>query len=149
MRKLNMAIGAAALAGASVMGGCLVGGSSSVRSSGTYVSGETLALIDEGQSTERELLDLLGAPSRTMRHHDGRTIYAYQYTMDAKSSGGVFLIAGGSSRARVERTTYFEITDGVVTRFWTDGAGDDARSWAKDAERDCDEPAPDDFEEVS
>ena len=145
MNGVHALIGAAALACATTMGGCLANGSSSVKSSGQYVSKDTLALIESGASSERELLDLLGRPSRTMHHHDGRTIYVYDYKLDAKASGGVFLFVAGSSRKNIERTTYFEVKEGVVTRFWTDGPHEDVRDWAKDCDIDLDEG---DWEEI-
>ncbi len=144
MSQARIVIGASALAACVAMGGCLASGSSSVRTSGQHVSDETLALIEPRSSTERELLDLLGPPSRTMHHHDGRTVHAYAYSMDARSSGSVFLIAAGSSRTRVERTTYFEIQDGLVTRFWTDGPRNDERLRAKGS----DERRDEDWQEV-
>lgn len=112
---------AGALAAAVVMSGCLANGSASVKSRGQYVSSETLGLIDAGVSTERELLDLLGSPTRTMRHHDGRVVHVYAYELDSRASGGVFLLATGKARRSVEKTTFFEVTGGVVSRYWTDG----------------------------
>jgi outer membrane protein assembly factor BamE (lipoprotein component of BamABCDE complex) len=145
MNGLRGIVGAMGVAGALVLGGCIANGSSSVKSSGQYVSGETLALIEPGTSSEKELIELLGRPTRTMHHHDGRTVYVYQYKLDSKASGGVFIFVAGSSRRNIERTTYFEVAGGVVTRFWTDGPDEDVRDWAKDCDVDLDEA---DWEEI-
>lgn len=140
-------LGVACLAGAFILAGCLASGSASVKTSGQYVSGKTLALIEPGKSSQRELVDLLGPPTRTMHHHDGRTIYVYHYTLDAKGSGGVLLLAWGSGRQQVERTTYFELEDGVVSRYWTDGATDEIGEWAHDT--DSNDTPDSDWEEIS
>ena len=66
--------------------------------------------------------------------------------MDARASGGVFIFVAGSSRERVERTTYFEVRDGVVSRYWTDGASQGVRRWAEECYVEMDDEDWEEFE---
>ena len=101
--------------------GCLVTSGSSITETGMEVSGTTLNQIEIGQTTESWLIATLGEPSqRTKVSDDGGAILRYDYRVVQKGRGTVFLIfAGGSRKERVERT-FFEVENGVVTRWWRD-----------------------------
>jgi len=101
--------------------GCLVTSGSSITESGMEVSGSTLDQIEVGRTTESWLIATLGEPSqRTAVADHGGAILRYDYKVVRKGHGTVFLIfAGGSRKERVERT-FFEVENGVVTRWWRD-----------------------------
>lgn len=111
-----------ALAGVLALGaGCtIVGSRSDVSVTGRQIPAEAFGSIVPQESTEEDVLDLLGPPTRTLDAENG-IIYVYEYEERRSSSGHLLLIFSGSS-SRVEReTTYLLIRDGVVVRTWTDG----------------------------
>jgi len=103
--------------------GCLIHSSSSVDESGKLVGDNTLQQIEPGTTTQEWLLATLGEPtSRSPVRGPGNIeILGYCHERIKKSSGSVFLLFGGSSKNIDRRTTFFEITDGVVSRYWTEG----------------------------
>jgi len=111
----------ALLSACAFLPGCLVTSGSSITESGMEVSSTTLDQIEVGRTTESWLIAALGEPShRTAVGDDGGAILRYDYKVVRKGHGTVFLIfAGGSRKERVERT-FFEVEDGVVTRWWRD-----------------------------
>jgi hypothetical protein len=62
----------------------------------------------------------LGEPTlRTdIADHPGQQILRYDFTRSEQSSGAVFLIFGGSTTRQSSSRVFFEVTNGVVTRFW-------------------------------
>jgi outer membrane protein assembly factor BamE (lipoprotein component of BamABCDE complex) len=105
---------------ASLLGGCLVTSSNQVQTRGTQVSPATLRQVEPGETTESWLLATLGEPSeRTpVPGQSGVEILKYVYSVQDSGSGTVFLVFAGSHDRSRRTTTYFELTDGVVTRFW-------------------------------
>jgi hypothetical protein len=103
--------------------GCLIHSSSTVDESGKRVGDSTLQQVEPGTTTEEWLVATLGEPtSRSpVRGPGDMEILGYCHERIKKSSGSVFLLFGGSSKDIDRRTTYFETTDGIVTRYWTEG----------------------------
>ena len=103
--------------------GCLVVTGSTVDQSGVRVSQATLGQIEVGVTSEDWIIATLGEPSMrtTVTEEPSVAILRYEYSHTKASGGAVFLIfAGGSSSSDV-KVTFFEVTDGVVTRYWTEG----------------------------
>ena len=105
-------------------GGCLVVGGSSYYESGVRVSQSTLNQVQVDKTTEAWLIAALGEPShrRKVAGQDHVVeILSYEYTVEKSSGGAVFLVFAGGEEHRYRRVTYFEVTDGVVTRAWSEG----------------------------
>ena len=103
--------------------GCLISTSNSVRESGTPVHSATLKQVEVGKTTESWLLATLGPPTSRCKvpGEPGVEILAYNHEVVRSSHGHVFLLFSGSSKDVDAHRTRFEITDGVVTRYWTEG----------------------------
>jgi len=91
------------------------------RVTGVQISNYTLSRLQPGHSTEADVLDLLGAPTRTMETGPGTRVFVYDYRRERCSSGSLFLVFDGSSREVEERTVFVELCEGVVERYWADG----------------------------
>lgn len=101
--------------------GCLIASSSSMHETGRRVSASTLSQIEPGETTESWLIAALGEPTTRMAINDGSgEILRYDYQRRRESSGAVFLLFAGSSSETIESSTYFEVKDGVVQRFWSE-----------------------------
>ena len=102
--------------------GCLVTSSSSVEEMGTRVSDASLNQIVLGETTEAWILATLGEPEvRTnVDGVEGVSVLRYDYTVSRRSGGTVFLLFGGKSNSTRTTRTFFEITDGVVSRYWVE-----------------------------
>jgi len=105
------------------LAGCLINSSSSVNETGRLVSDSTLQQIEPGKTTQEWLVATLGEPtSRSPVRSPGNVeILGYSHERVRRSSGSVFLLFGSSSTNTNRSTTFFEVTDGVVSRFWTEG----------------------------
>jgi len=113
---------ALALMAVLLTGGCLVSSDSHVRESGVKVSSETLQQVEVGKTTEAWLRATLGEPTgeSTVEGNGNLKLLRYTYSVEESGSGGVFLLFHSRSTKKRTTTTYFEITDGVVTRHWTE-----------------------------
>lgn len=101
--------------------GCIASGSSSTTISGRYIGPSTMSQIEPGRTTKDWVLATLGEPTSRATLADGRTeVWKWEHRSVAKSSGGVLLIAHGSSRAERVGAAYVEMCDGLVTRSWLD-----------------------------
>ena len=105
-------------------GGCLVVSAKDISESGVAVSSNTFDQIVPGQTTEAWVVATLGQPDdRTIVEGAEHTsILKYRHVVDREEDGAVFLIFAGSSRTKRQSTTYFEIVDGVVSRYWVERA---------------------------
>lgn len=113
-------LAAALLGGVLASAGCLVSSSNKTVESGTRVSGATFDTIQIGQTTEAWLIATLGPPtSRTpVENQPGVEILRYDYSRVEQSAGAVFLIFGGRTSRTTTSRAFFEVTNGVVTRYW-------------------------------
>ncbi len=106
-------------------GGCLDISASESNETGVRISMPTFNEIEIGTTTEAWVIATFGEPNRRtpVASEDNQEILEYHHVTH-KSSGGVvlfvFLFAGGSDHTH-RTVTYFEITDGVVTKYWTEG----------------------------
>lgn len=105
------------------LGGCLLATSSSTYETGRLVSSNTLSRVEIGKTTESWLLGTLGEPSSRATVNEANPkveILRYDYTKREESGGALFLIFAGSSTKSTTNSTWFEVTDGVVTNHGTD-----------------------------
>lgn len=105
------------------VGGCLLATSNSTYETGRLVSSNTLSRVEVGKTTESWLIGTLGEPSSrsTVSEANPRVeILRYDYTKREESGGALFLIFAGSSTRSTTNSTWFEVTDGVVTSHGTD-----------------------------
>jgi hypothetical protein len=105
-----------------VAGGCLIVSGKSVEESGIKVSATTLSQVQPGETTEAWLIAALGPPSaRTpVTSAPEVQILRYDYTLRKSSGGTVFLIFAGESESETTSRTFFEVTNGVVSKYWTE-----------------------------
>jgi hypothetical protein len=111
-----------AFAGAFFMlaAGCLVTSSSSTKESGARVSHVTLDQIRPGETTEAWVLATAGEPTSRRAVDEHTSILRYDHVTTSSSGGTVlFLFAGGKTRQQ-STSVIFEVTDGVVQRYWTE-----------------------------
>ena len=106
-----------------VASGCLLSTSNTVRESGEPVSHSTLRQIELGETREDWLTAALGQPTTRaqVRGPGNIEILTYNHEVMKKSHGSMFLLFNGKSETVDRSTTYFEITDGIITRYWTEG----------------------------
>jgi hypothetical protein len=122
MMKRTIAIGIALAAFALTAGGCLITADTSVHESGTAVGQSTLRQIEPGVTTEAWVLATLGDPTErtVVEGQENTAVLRYDHTVRKYSDGTVFLLFSGESDTKRTRRTFFEITDGVVSRYWTE-----------------------------
>ena len=119
VRSLSSGLVVLCVAAVVVTSGCI-----SSRSEVTYgekgpaVGSKTLRKIKVGQTSEAWILGTLGEPTYETMTPDGTRILRYEYTKTVDSDFEMPLFIDSHDN-REERTIYiFEITDGVVTRYW-------------------------------
>jgi hypothetical protein len=100
--------------------GCLVMSGESVDESGVKIPGTTLQQIDIGTTRVDWLVATLGEPNSrcAVESRPGVEILRYDFEPRTGKGGTVFLIFAGGSEKSVTERTYFEVTDGVVTKYW-------------------------------
>ena len=103
--------------------GCLIISGNSIDQSGVRISQSTMEQIEIGRTTEQWVIAALGEP--TSRAEVGGdediTLLRYEYRVRQAKGGAVFLIFAGGSETTKRTTTYFEFTDGILSRTWTEG----------------------------
>ena len=106
--------------------GCLVVSGKSYDQSGVHISQATMRQIEVGRTTEQWVIAALGEPSSRAEVGDEKDIVLLRYEYRAKRSegGAVFLIFAGGSETTRRITTYFEFTDGLLSRTWTEHDSD-------------------------
>lgn len=102
--------------------GCLVMSGKSVEQHGVQISRSTLDQVELGTTSETWLVATLGDPAErtVVEGQENVAVLRYDY-VESRSEGGtvLFLFAGGKDVTSTTRT-FFETTDGVVTRYWTE-----------------------------
>lgn len=103
--------------------GCVVGSANKVSTKGRPISENTLEVLDPGTTTQQQLVDLLGEPTRTMDDEPaGGKIYVYEYERRKSGKGYILFAFAGSSESVEQRTLYVYIRNGVIERYWVDAA---------------------------
>lgn len=122
MNMSRIAIAAAATVFVMSAGGCLITSGKSIEESGVQITDASLNQIEIGTTSEAWLRATLGEPSDITEVEDtpNLRVLRYDHIVTKKDGGTVFLIfAGGSKTEKVTRT-YFETTDGYVSRYWVE-----------------------------
>ncbi len=103
--------------------GCLVTSSSKTSQSGASVSEVTLDQIRPGETTEAWLIAAAGEPTSRAKVDEHTSILRYDHVETRSSGSTIFLLfAGGSTKQRTT-SMRFEITDGVIQKYWTESMG--------------------------
>ena len=102
--------------------GCLVTSGNNIQETGVRVSSNTLAQIEVGRTTEAWLIAALGEPdARTpVAGEEGVQILRYNHSVNRSGHGTVFLLFAGHHDRSETSSAYFEVTDGIITRYWTE-----------------------------
>lgn len=103
-------------------GGCLVGKSRWERESGVRVSKSTLGQVKPGETTEDWVIAALGEPTSRNSVDEHTSILRYDHTVKINKGGYVFLIFAGGESIEEHNSVLFEVTDGVVDRYWTESS---------------------------
>ncbi len=120
VRTLRFLPLAAGVLGMSVMSGCLVSGSSSDVTSGAYVGKETFGQIEPGKTRNDWVQATLGKPCSKSSLEDGTEMWKWTYQRKRSSSGGVFLLVGGSSKSETIANTFVQFEGDTVVKAWQD-----------------------------
>jgi len=111
---------AAVLALAGIASGCLVTSGKNMSESGVKVSSSTMKQVELGETSAAWLVATLGEPTaRTcVEGYPNVEIFRYDHVQTSRSSGTIFLLFATGSKKQVSERAFFEITDGVVTKYW-------------------------------
>lgn len=102
-----------------VLSGCISGRSDvSYGAKGPVVGGETLRQIEVGITSKEWLLGTLGEPTNETQTPDGKEILKYVYTRKVDSDFDAFIFLSFDDHREERTALYFEITDGIVSRYW-------------------------------
>lgn len=107
-----------------VVGGCLVSGSNIETVEGQPISTATLDQVVVGETSSDWVSATLGEPTSKQPFTNASgyrgEVWRYAWKRTESSSGAVLFVFGGRDRSVEQRTTYFEIVDGIVTRCWSE-----------------------------
>lgn len=100
--------------------GCLIVSGKSYDQSGVHISRATMSQIEIGRTTEQWVIAALGEPSSRAEvgGEEDIVLLRYEYRVRRSEGGAVFLIFAGGSETTRRTTTYFEFTDGYLSRTW-------------------------------
>ncbi|HPC95677.1 MAG TPA: hypothetical protein PLU87_12090 [Sedimentisphaerales bacterium] len=102
-----------------VLSGCISSRSDvSYGEKGPVVGSETLRQIRVGVTTREWLLGTLGEPTSETQTPNGTEILKYVYTKKVDSDLDVFIFLDFDDKREERTVLYFEIADGVVSRYW-------------------------------
>ena len=100
--------------------GCLVVSGRSSHESGVRITDSTMRQIEVGHTTETWVVAALGEPTCRTKLDDHTVLSRYEHCETQSEGGAVFLIFAGGSETTKRSTTYFEYTDGVLSRTWSE-----------------------------
>ncbi len=102
--------------------GCLVMTGSSEYETGVKVTETTLERLQKGETTEEWVRATLGEPSNVseVEGQPNVKILRYDHTKRRSSGGTVFLLFAGGDEKETKSRVYVEITDGIVSDYWTE-----------------------------
>lgn len=113
----NLAVAALALA---LLPSCLVVGGNDETVQGNYISQETFAQLQPGES-EAFVVSLLGEPSRRVTgKSDGSVLLAWDWSRVVEKKGGVIFLVASSKTTDESNTTWAQFMDGVLIKAWQD-----------------------------
>ena len=114
-----MALLALCAVSASVLTGC-ISARSDVRygPKGPSIGHETIRQVQAGQTSKEWVLGTLGAPTSEAATPEGTEILKYVYTKKTDVDFRFCIFFDIDETSEQQTVYYFEIADGVVTRFW-------------------------------
>jgi hypothetical protein len=69
---------------------------------------------------EKWIAGVLGEPCSRSEMSDGSQIWKWSYENTQTSNSSVFLLFGGRSSKKTQRTTFVQMKDGLVVKAWQD-----------------------------
>ena len=89
--------------------------------SGVHISEESLAQVEVGRTKRLWIIGAFGEPTSMSTISETPLIEIIRYEeVVERAEGSWFIVAGGDKQHSYSRNTFFELTDGVLTRFWRD-----------------------------
>lgn len=101
-----------------VAAGAFSGCGSSSQATGVRIGDETLRQFKAGVTTEAWLVAILGEPTSWSVVEGLPNTKVFRYSLDERQGGFFSAFTGSSSQNAA--VVYFILTDGVMTRYWTD-----------------------------
>jgi hypothetical protein len=102
-----------------IVGGCISGRTDvTYGTNGPAVSSRTLKMVKIGETSKEWLYGTLGDPTSESRTPDGIELLRYEYNKKVDSSFEINPFLDLGDKKEVRTVYYFELKDGVVTRFW-------------------------------
>ncbi|MBC7772459.1 MAG: hypothetical protein H7210_08205 [Pyrinomonadaceae bacterium] len=101
-----------------MLSGCISGSATS--DTGIRIGDETLKQFQVGVTTEAWLTAILGPPSSEAAVQGVENTRVLRYATGETTSGLGAILSSSSSKTTA--VTYFIVSDGIVTRFWSDRA---------------------------
>ncbi len=101
--------------------GCLVVKGNSTKEEGVMVSSATLNQVQPGETSAGWLRATLGEPTSSRKVDEHTEILRYDHKVVTEKGGAVFLIFAGGERHENTKSVLFELKDGIVARYWTEG----------------------------
>lgn len=102
------------------LGGCLVSKSRTMNESGVRVSKSTLNQVKAGETTEAWVVATLGPPTSRSPVDEQTEILRYDHRVETRKGGQVFLLFHGAEKLQTTNSVFFEMKEGVVSRYWTE-----------------------------
>jgi hypothetical protein len=87
---------------------------------GPPAGSKTLKQIKVGETSKAWLISALGEPSSESKTPEGTEVLKYHYVKEVDSSFEISPFLDFDDEKEEHITLYFEIKDGIVTRFWKD-----------------------------
>lgn len=108
--------------GIALLSGCIVSGKNRVATTGQPVAEQSLTLLEQGRTTEDQVLQLVGVPTRVVELGDQRKVYVYEWSRRQCSSTRILVLFSGSSSRETRGILNIEVVDGIVSRWWSEQA---------------------------
>jgi outer membrane protein assembly factor BamE (lipoprotein component of BamABCDE complex) len=111
----------ALLASTTLLSGCLINGSSSVRTEGRFIGDSTLGQIKPGKTDKAWILASLGEPTRRSSLTDDiNEVWVWDYRKIKHNESDLFLIFDSDKRTEISQHVYVEFDGDLVSRAWSD-----------------------------
>lgn len=105
---------------AGALAGCIVRGSSEVRTSGHFIGDQTISRVAPGETTKEWILAVFGEPTSKSPLGEGTEIWKWEYRRVQTSSGTVLFVFDSDNRSEQARNVYVEFDGDVVEAVWRD-----------------------------
>ena len=122
MRKNTKALGYVILAALITQSGCAFVAHKDVDVHGRKVSNRDLAQLKTGETTRAQLIELLGAPTNTLKEEDGVEVLNYTYRETTEKNSVLVFIWVTHSKTTTSGTVRFRLQDDVLIEYWSEGS---------------------------